>query len=482
MVTLNEEIRFILNDQLVEVSVPAGVLALDYLRQERQLVGTKSGCKEGDCGACSVILGELDAEGGVKYRPMTSCLLPMGELRGKHLVTIEGLNMKILSPVQSAMVDCGGTQCGYCTPGFVVCMTAGLMAPQLPLNEEGMLYAISGNLCRCTGYRSIKSAGMQAIDLVKEQLEGKERIAALVEAEALPEYFLSIPSRLEEIESSLEVTPPGGGRPTLIAGGTDLYVQRGEQLPEEPVLLLNLGDVVPDAVMRDGKVVLDARMTFEAFAEDPLIQANLSAIHDYNLLIASWPIRTRSTLGGNLCNASPIADMTCLLMALESELTIESASGQSRRVPLKEFYLGYKQLNKELDEVVRGIVFPAIAEGVFVNWEKVSKRAWLDIATVNAACKLKVVDGVFVEASLALGGVAATPLFLKETSEFIVSRPLSIETLTEALNILQGEFEPMSDVRGSVTYKRLLARQLTAAHFIKLFPEVFSKEVLYAAL
>ncbi|MGJ8640381.1 MAG: FAD binding domain-containing protein [Opitutaceae bacterium] len=483
MVRLNEEIQFILNDVHVTAQVPAGILVLDYLRKEKLLVGTKSGCKEGDCGACSVILGELGNDGVVHYRPMTSCLLPMGELQGKHLVTIEGLNMQALSPVQDAMVDCGGTQCGYCTPGFVVCMTAGLMAPQLPLDEEGMLYAISGNLCRCTGYRSIKDAGMQAINRLRDQLMNRERIGALVEAKALPEYFNRIAVRMKELRSSARTTvDPSQAGGTVVAGGTDLYVQRGVQLAEQPVSLLNNGSGIPQAVLRDGHVVVDARMTFEAFGADPIVESYLSSIHDYNLLIASWPIRTRSTLGGNLCNASPIADMTCLLLALESSVVIKDTSGESRALPLRDFYLGYKQLNKAPDEVVTEIRFPVYDACTQVNWEKVSKRAWLDIATVNAACKLSVVDGRFTKACLALGGVAATPLYLKKASEFLIDQPVSMETVTSCLAIAQSEFTPIGDVRGSDLYKRLLARQLMAAHFIKLLPDTISEEALYAAL
>ena len=483
MVKLNQDIQFILNDRFISADVPAGRLALDYLRQEKQLVGTKSGCKEGDCGACSVILGELASNGTIEYRPMTSCLLPMGELMGKHLVTIEGLNMKALSPVQSAMVNCGGTQCGYCTPGFVVCMTAGLMAPQLPLNEEGALYAIGGNLCRCTGYRSIKSAGIEAINSLRSQLATGERISSLVAAKALPDYFLEIPQQLAAIQKPCADHSSVDPRiTTVIAGGTDLYVQRGEQLPEESVSLLNLGAPIAPAVVRDGCVVVDARMTFESFAEDPVVQQYLPLMHAYNLLIASWPIRTRSTLGGNLCNASPIADMTCLLLAIESSVLIADASGRSRSLPLKDFYLGYKKLDKQADEIVREITFPTFGTDSFVNWEKVSKRAWLDIATVNAACKLTVNEGVFVDAHLALGGVAATPLYLTGASKFLIGKTVSIETISECLEIAQSEFEPIGDVRGSASYKRLLARQLTAAHFKKLFKESISEEIFYAAL
>ena len=482
MVTLHKVVEFILNSETVQAHVPAGMLALDYLRQHKNLTGTKSGCKEGDCGACSVIIGELKKD-SIEYRPMTSCLLPMGELHGKHLVTIEGLNMEHLSAVQNAMVDCGGTQCGYCTPGFVVCMTAGLMAPQVPLNEEGVLYAISGNLCRCTGYQSIKDAGFQAIQSLRDQLINKERIKALVEAKALPTYFLGIAERLKAIEPDeiLEMGLQHRGR-TIVAGGTDLYVQRGEQLAESSITLLNNESEISPAIASEGRVIIDARMTFEAFATDPLIKTHLQEIYDYNLLMASWPIRTRSTIGGNLCNASPIADMTCLLLALECSLTLTSPDGHRRELPLNEFYLGYKQLNKEPDEVLTDISFPVFSKNAYVNWEKVSKRAWLDIATVNAACKFEVEDNHFARASMALGGVSATPLYLKEASAFLAEKPVSMDTFLDCLAIALSEFEPIGDVRGSAHYKRLLARQLLLANFVKLFPETINQEALYAAL
>ena len=474
-------IRFILNQELVEASVPPGMLALDYVRQERQLCGTKLGCKEGDCGACNVIVGELNAEGAVEYRPMTSCLLPMGELSGKHLVTIEGLNGETLSPVQAAMVDCGGTQCGFCTPGFVVAMTAGLMEPRLPLNQEGMLYAISGNLCRCTGYRSIKAAGMQVMNTLADRLADQDRIRGLCQAGALPPYFETMPVRLAELQANLEPLQIATGDALPVAGGTDLYVQRGETLPDIPVNLLRTQSAIPAACVRGDCVVVDARMTFEAFSNDPLIQSYVPNMKAYNLLIASWPVRTRATLGGNICNASPIADMTCLLLALESVLVLRK-DGIDRELPLKDFYLGYKELNKAPEEIVVEVRFPKPGKETHIHWEKVSKRAWLDIATVNSAIKLEMDGDRVVHASLALGGVAATPLYLPKASEALTEKTLSIQSVTTAIDCAMGEFSPISDVRGSADYKRLLAHQLLWAHFTTLFPETFKEEAVYATL
>jgi len=484
MVNIAHPIHFILNDVTVRADEAPGMLALDYVRRQQLLTGTKEGCKEGDCGACTVILGELNQAGTVDYTPMTSCLLPLGELAGKHLVTIEGLNSAELSPVQSAMVDCGGTQCGYCTPGFVVAMTAGLMAPKLPLNMDGLLYAISGNLCRCTGYNSIKQAGIQAMSALAGKLEHKERIAALSDAGALPDYFKGIPQRLQALSDAMDASPASNdndGQPLILAGGTDLYVQRGEEIPEIDITLLNQRAGVAPAVLCDGMICLDARMTFEAFADDPLIVSQLPQMEEYNLIISSWPVRTRASLGGNICNASPIADMTCLLLALESVLVMRRGD-QEREVALKDFYLGYKQLQKEADEVVTEIRFPVLNEDCLVNWEKVSKRKWLDIATVNAAIKLTLDAGRIESAHLALGGVAATPLYLAKSSAYLVGKEPTTQCVQELLSIALTEFEPISDVRGSAIYKRLLARQLICAHFAKLFPTTIQMEVLHEAL
>ncbi|TVP80101.1 MAG: (2Fe-2S)-binding protein [Puniceicoccaceae bacterium] len=488
MVNFHHSIQFILNNEAVSTDVPPGTLALDYVRQQLQLNGTKSGCKEGDCGACTVIVGQLDAAGKLRYLPMTSCLLPVGELQGKHLVTIEGLNMPALSPVQQAMVDTGGSQCGYCTPGFVVAMTAGLMEPKLPLNAKGALHAISGNLCRCTGYRSIKAAGLQVIEELAHKLQAGDRVGSLVEAGALPDYFKGIETRLQAMQpdpGSPAVDTPKGekqGPRVIISGGTDLYVQRGDELPHADVVLLNNRPPIEAPELRQGRVCFDARMTFEAFAEDPLILRHLPDMPAYNDLIASWPMRTRSSIGGNICNGSPIADMTCLLLALEAELTLSGSDGRQRTVPLREFYLGYKQLNKKPDEIVEEISFPAFDASSRVNWEKVSKRAWLDIATVNSACKVRVEAGLVTAAHLALGGVAATPLYLSQASRYLEGKPLDAASIHGCIEVAMGEFTPMSDVRGSADYKRLLARQLLLVHFEKLFPETIEQEDLYAPL
>ncbi len=196
-------IHFLLNNHEVTTKEPSGGLVLDYLRQKERLVGTKEGCKEGDCGACMVLIGELLGK-QVDYKPMTSCLMPVGELHGKHLVTIEGLNLEKLTPVQKAIVDEGGSQCGFCTPGIVVSLTGYLMQPWAIVDKDGLKYALGGNLCRCTGYASLLRAGSRlrkqfSNGAMKNGKKAQNPIKTLIKQKALPDYFQTIPERLKKI-------------------------------------------------------------------------------------------------------------------------------------------------------------------------------------------------------------------------------------------------------------------------------------------
>ncbi|MDQ7054467.1 MAG: FAD binding domain-containing protein [candidate division KSB1 bacterium] len=463
-------IQFILNDRTISTDIPTGLLVLDFLRKYLHLHGTKEGCKEGDCGACTVLVGELRGR-KVEYLPVTSCLMPVGELHGKHLVTIEGLNLPQLNPAQEAIVEEGATQCGFCTPGIVVSMTGYLMQADGPVTADGIKMALSGHLCRCTGYRSLKQSWMYL-----QQRPGQRRgIEALVKAGILPEYFLEIPKRLRAIPPLPEKAP---SPQVVIAGGTDLYVQQGERLPDIPVGVLNLRPELRGIQRENGHLRVGALTTFEEFAAHAEVRRLVPDIDQYMALIASWQIRNRATLGGNIVNASPIADMTILLLALNATLVLQNGSAQ-REVPLAEFYRGYKTLDKQPDELVYDILIPLPPPGTKINWEKVSKRKYLDIASVNSAIAVRVEDGHIAEATLAMGGVAPVPLLMRRTGAFLIGKPLAPDTVTGAIEVAQQEISPISDIRGSADYKRLLTRQLTIAHFCKLFPEQIKARDVY---
>jgi xanthine dehydrogenase small subunit len=465
-----EKTTFWLNDELVETEEHPGVLVLDYVRRNR-LTGTKEGCKEGDCGACAILVGTL-RDGRVRYEPVTSCLVPLGEMHGKHVVTVEGLNFRDrLSFVQDAMVYCGGTQCGYCTPGFVVSMTWYLMSQdEDEPSMDGFKRSISGNLCRCTGYASINRAGQQIVDALAggeyaDIWEADDRVAALVESELVPAYFAEMPARLSAIE-----TPEADGADAdfFVAGGTDIYVQRGEEIPKGTVNILNHHPEMRGVRLEDGAIRVGSLTTFTEFAQDANVRELISRMDEFLWLIASLHIRNRATLGGNIVNASPIGDMTNLVLALGSTLVLNEA-GKVRDVPMKDFFLGYKELDKSDRELVTEVVFPKGDDETYVNFEKVSKRKALDIATVCSGARFRV-DGETIEsASMSMGGVAATPLLLEKTNASLAGKPLEPATVRDALSVAQSEVSPISDVRGSADYKRLLVNQLIIAHFTELF-------------
>lgn len=462
---MSSETHFLLNNQQIETSEHPGMLVLDYLRRQQKLMGTKEGCKEGDCGACTVLVGESKGS-GVTYKPVTSCLMPLGELQGKHLVTIEGLNMPHLTPVQQAIFDEGATQCGFCTPAIAVSLTGYLMQDSAKITPEGIKYALSGHLCRCTGYRSLKHSEVH----LKKSVDGRTGVKNLVAQKMLPEYFLGIPSRLKKIPQPISKNGNGKSSGVFIAGGTDVYIQKGEIIPDSNVSVLNLHPEMKGISKENGQIRVGALTTFEEFANHPEIQKIIPHIQDYMSLIASWQIRNRATLGGNVINASPIGDMTILLLALECQLVLKNGK-KERIVPMTSFYRGYKDLAKLPNEVLTQIIIPKLSKNTKIDWEKVSKRKCLDIASVNSAIRIRCDGDVIKEVGLAIGGVAPVPLFMKNTSQYLIDKSVSRETVTGAVEVAQKEISPISDVRGSAEYKRLLVRQLLICHFCKLFPE-----------
>lgn len=456
--------EFILNHNSILTDEPPGRLVLDYLRHVQRLTGTKEGCKEGDCGACTVLIGELQAEGEVVYKPVTSCLLPLGELHGRHLVTIEGLNIAALTPVQEAIVAEGATQCGFCTPGIVVSITGLLMQDDLELTEDRLKKALSGHLCRCTGYRSL-TAGFRYL---RDKIGHNTGILHLIEAGFLPDYFRDIPQRLRGIAPApLAAVVPGA---TRIAGGTDIYVQQGERLPESPVQLLNRDRQMKAIFRENGQINSGALVTFEEFGQHHEVQKIIPKISEYMSRVASWQIRNRATLGGNIINASPIGDLTILLLALQTRLVL-CTDCRERTVAMTDFYRGYKQMDMEPGEILTEVQIPVPAATELVDFEKVSKRKYLDIASVNSAIIVDHENGRITKMGYAVGGVAPVPLFMRATCEFFIGQPLTANTIKTGIEVAQREIAPMSDVRGSAEYKRLLCRQLLIAHFVKLWPD-----------
>ncbi len=451
---MRQGISFILNAASTVADVSPGMLLVDYLRYDARLTGTKIGCREGDCGACTVLLGEL-RDGEVVYTNVTSCLVPMGNVAGKHVVTVEGVNGPEPNMIQAAFIEEGASQCGFCTPGFIV----SLAGHCLERGDRDATAAISGNICRCTGYKSIERAVARVADHLRE--EGVDSVSDLVRTGTLPSWFQSIPGRLTE----LAVDEPAREAAVLVGGGTDLFVQRPAELEDESLRFNADRKELREIRLERGACVLGGSVTVEEVARSTLLNSLFPDIPKFTKLFGSQPIRNMATVAGNIANASPIGDMTILFLALDASINLRIRDAR-RSLDLREFYRGYKDTALGKNEEIESLEFAGPQPGTFLNFEKVSKRTWLDIASVNTAIRCHVEDGVIVVAHCSAGGVAPVPLYLAQTSAFLTGKPLVAETVREAAVVADGEIAPISDARGSATYKRLLLRQLIYAHFL----------------
>ena len=477
-------IQFILNEQLIKTSLPPGSTVLDFVRYQKRLMGTKIGCREGDCGACTILVGDFENEKLI-YRSMTSCLMPLINAKGKHIVTVEGINLPAgrqgineLTPVQQAMVDTNGTQCGFCTLGFVMSFT-GFVLHNENKNYEKAVECVDGNICRCTGYKSIERAAA----VIAEKMADKPSAATtewLVKNNFIPAYFAEIKTRLIALRKSLESNGSVKDNGLFIGGGTDLIVQKHSTVKKS--VINNLFDTgsLKGIDVKDGKCIIGASVTVTEFSESPIIQNIFPRLKQHIKLISSTPIRNMATLAGNLVNASPIGDMTVFLLALDASIIL-SNDKISRTIKLKDFYKGYKQLDKTNDEIITQIIFDMPAANAVFNFEKVCKRTYLDIASVNNACLLVLNDnGTIASIHLSAGGVAPYPKYLSDTVAYLTGKKIETAVMKQAVDIMNNEIAPISDARGTAEYKRLLLRQLVLTQFQHVNESVL-EEILIGA-
>ena len=466
----------LLNDRRVDLTADDRGLVLGWLRSRRGLTGTKEGCAEGECGACTVLVGERDEGGRLAYRAVASCLLPVGELPGRHLVTVEGLNPPVgLNPVQQALVDAGAPQCGFCFPGIVVSLI-GFFLTSAALSAADAAVALDGNICRCTGYASIRRAIADFCGAFATRLDPRrDRVAQLVEWGILPPYFAGVTGRLAALRRAAPAVAPGEG--LLLAGGTDLLIQEPDLLELEAVDYVSRRRDLGGVTRELDHVSLGAHTTIEDLKHDPAFLALVPGAPAIIDRFGSTIIRNRATVAGNLANASPIGDVTVLLLALGAELVL-SREGKRRTLPLGDFYLGYKQLARRPGEVIEAVRVPAAVSRCAVSYEKISQRRFLDIASVNSAACARVREGVAETFTLAVGGVAPVPLLARRTSAFLAGRALDATTVHEAARVLDAEIAPIDDVRGSAAYKRELARRVLFAHALRLAPDRLRLEEL----
>jgi xanthine dehydrogenase molybdopterin binding subunit/xanthine dehydrogenase small subunit len=463
---MSSAIEFRLNGNAVRVdSVSPNTTLLEWLRASG-LTGSKEGCAEGDCGACSVAIVDRDARGKRCYRAINSCLVPLPLMAGRDIISVEGVACPKMHPVQQAMVENFGSQCGYCTPGFIISLFEGYYrkdlktAPQL--DEQ-----LCGNLCRCTGYRPIRDAAADALaqrngpDEFDAQLKTAKAKLKAARYNFGGEIFLR-PTSLEKLFRSMAEHPDA----RLIAGATDLGLEITKRFQKFPALIsIEAVAELNEISSTETEWTIGAATSLTKL--DDLVGAEFPVIREMLSVFGSRQIRNRATLGGNLATASPIGDSPPALLALEAKVVLASAAGE-RVLSLDEFFVAYRKTALQPGEVLKSIVIPRRRAGVDTRrrFYKVSKRREMDISTVAACFAVELDDsGSIAKARLAYGGVAALPVRARKTEAALIGKQWSDSTCEEVLPILENEFTPISDVRGSAVYRRQLIGNLLRKFF-----------------
>ena len=471
----NSLLRFILNDTELETSVPPGTTLLDFIRYRQQLTGTKIGCREGDCGACTVLVGEIKS-GSLVYSSATSCLMALGNAQGKHIVTIEGLNGIGLNAIQEAFAAEGATQCGFCTPGFIVSMAGFCLSDHEPSYDKA-IDAVNGNICRCTGYKSIERAAA-VINRTMGSRNGADPVQFAIDQQLIPAYFSTIPEKLALFKDASLGQTNSESVPKHMGGGTDLYVQQHETIVEETLDFLFDKSHLNGIRQVGDYCEMGGAVTVTDIANSPVFGQYFPKLSKYIKLISSTQIRNMATVAGNFTNASPIGDLTIFFLALDATLVLDNGNGK-REIQLRNFYKGYKILDKQPGEIIEAIRFKLPAVGDAFNFEKVCKRTHLDIASVNSALFIKTENRNIVSAGLSAGGVGPTPAYLSRCSEWLIGKSISSELVHALVEMAQAEISPISDARGTEDYKRFLLSQLIKAHFIELYPNLPVQKILH---
>ncbi len=446
----------------------------DYLRRCHALCGTKIVCSEGDCGACSVLVGRPASDGDrLVYKPVDACIQFLFQLDGAHIVTVEGLgNPREPSPVQQAMIDCHGSQCGFCTPGFVVAMT-GLLEDEHALDDSLMRCGLVGNLCRCTGYTPIIDAGRQ-IDVERHQRleelypsrsmlsESAERRSETIELAAEwddIEHRVAAPSDLPAALGFLAQHPDA----TLVAGATDIGIRINKtHAIARTILDLNRIAELRHVAVEGDQLTLGACASWTAI--EKISKQHVPEFHKIVSLFGAPQIRHVGTIGGNIANASPIADSLPFLFVMDATLHIQSAT-TTRSVPITSFYRGYKQFDLAPGELITRVDVPLPAEDDILRLYKVSRRRDLDIATFTAGIRLRMDGDTIVAAAIAFGAVGPTVIRARKTEAFLRGREFDERTMREAGDMAVSEITPISDVRGAAEYRSQLTRNILLKFF-----------------
>lgn len=461
------QIRFWLNDDFIclDECGPCETL-LDFLRLKRRLTGTKEGCAEGDCGACTILVGRIFRDSLV-YESVNACIRFLPSLDGCHIVTIEGLRGEAggLHPVQQAMIDHHGSQCGFCTPGIVMSLYALWMEVAHPSRAQ-IETALQGNLCRCTGYapiikaaQAINTYGSPARDwLEREHRINEERLTALKDGARVETEqngaIAFLPANLKDFSIIRSAHPNA----TIIAGATDVGLWVTKHLTElKTTIYINHLDDLKRIEQDDECLTLGAGVTYSE-AQTAMMDA-FPHLAGFWSRIGGQQVRNMGTVGGNIANGSPIGDLPPVFIALGAELVLRQGSNQ-RSIPLENFFLDYGKQDREAGDFIEAIRIPGTGPGQINAAYKISKRRDEDISSVCAAFSLIIEEGLITKARIAFGGMAATPKRALNAETMLEGQPFNKDSLVKASRKLNEDFTPIDDWRASSAYRMRVAKNL----------------------
>lgn len=444
-------IRFSLNGETVEVDASPTTTLLDWLREKRGLTGTKEGCNEGDCGACTVMVSDPHNADELGPKALNACILFLPQLHGRAVVTVEGVGKPDggLHPVQQAMIDCHGSQCGFCTPGFVMSMVVSHLH-----DRDDHDVALAGNLCRCTGYAPIVRAAEAArgMDWPPDWLPDRFD-------DPLNELPLAIaPETADELATWFATNPEA----ILIAGATDvgLWVTKGLRNLERVAFLNRCRELQRFDLSKRGYVRVGAAVTIQAFLPfaDEIHPSYAAMLRRYG----SEQVRAAATIGGNIANGSPIGDNPPPLIAIGATVHLRKGS-RRREMPLEDFFVEYGKQNREPGEFVEAISMPRSVPSLRVY--KLSKRFDQDISAVCGAFNIEISDGVVRSSRIAFGGMAGVPKRATHVEAALIGKPWSEATIMGVLPLFSDDFEPLTDMRASADYRLKTAQNMLVRYF-----------------